>query len=219
MQESRALEFRLVGERGGLNSKPYFLAIGLLKDREPRRHDTRLRRRPPRHAGGANSAGTGTNDDFGVAAMGLEWKRTFAARREIASRDETRRTAGRDRRRARRGAAHRNQLRLFAGAARRGFVGRKFDQAAREVTDRCALGPQRGHSRWLLFQIVSPDELFYEILMRQREQRTRFNAAYESEKLQHTRWPPWPSRKMLTRWRAHSKSSTARCGKWPTNST
>ena len=36
MKEALALEFRLVARRGRLASKPYFLAIGLLKDREPR---------------------------------------------------------------------------------------------------------------------------------------------------------------------------------------
>ncbi len=43
--------------------------------------------------------------------------------------------------------------------------------------DRCALGSHTGSSRWLAFQIVTPDELFYEILMRQREQRAKFAAA------------------------------------------
>jgi hypothetical protein len=42
--------------------------------------------------------------------------------------------------------------------------------------DRCALGSHTGSSRWLTFQIVTPDELFYEILMRQREQRAKFAA-------------------------------------------
>ena len=53
------------------------------------------------------------------------------------------------------------------------------------ATDNCALGTQSGSSRWLSFQIVSADELFYEILMRQREQRAKFNAAFESAKAQN----------------------------------
>src|SRR5262249_18281048 len=52
------------------------------------------------------------------------------------------------------------------------------------ATDNCALGTQTGHSRWLAFQIVAPDELFYEILMRQREQRAKFAAAIDSAKAQ-----------------------------------
>lgn len=35
----------------------------------------------------------------------------------------------------------------------------------------------QGYSRWLGFQIVTPEELFYEILMRQREQRAKFVVA------------------------------------------
>jgi hypothetical protein len=52
------------------------------------------------------------------------------------------------------------------------------------ATDACALGTQTGRSRWLTFHIVSSDELFYDILMRQREQRARFAAALESAKAQ-----------------------------------
>jgi hypothetical protein len=45
------------------------------------------------------------------------------------------------------------------------------------AVDRCALGAHTGFSRWLAFQVVTPEELFYEILMRQREQRAKFAAA------------------------------------------
>src|SRR6185312_3304703 len=36
--------------------------------------------------------------------------------------------------------------------------------------------------RWLAFQVVSAEELFYEILTRQREQRGKFAKALESSK-------------------------------------
>ncbi|MEX0977807.1 MAG: hypothetical protein WDZ48_03090, partial [Pirellulales bacterium] len=52
------------------------------------------------------------------------------------------------------------------------------------ASDACALGTQKGQSRWLSFQIVTPDELFYDILMRQREQRAKFAAVLESAKAQ-----------------------------------
>ena len=76
MTESMALEFRLVGERGRLTSKPYFLAIGLLKDREPRvtirssgvgRRITPVARIP---------LAVRATDDFGVVSFGLELERT-----------------------------------------------------------------------------------------------------------------------------------------------
>jgi hypothetical protein len=50
--------------------------------------------------------------------------------------------------------------------------------------DASTSGAQAGHSRWLAFQVVSSEELFYEILMRQREQRAKFARAVESAKAQ-----------------------------------
>ncbi|HEV3021803.1 MAG TPA: hypothetical protein VGX76_05030, partial [Pirellulales bacterium] len=76
MKDSLALEFRLVGRLGGLASKPYFLAIGLLKDREPRvtiqssgvgRRVTPVARIP---------LSLRATDDFGVASLALDWERT-----------------------------------------------------------------------------------------------------------------------------------------------
>ncbi|HEX3726041.1 MAG TPA: hypothetical protein VHV08_07345, partial [Pirellulales bacterium] len=72
MSESMALEFRLVGQRGALSSKPYFLAIGLLHDREPRltirsagvgRRVTPAARIP---------LAVHATDDFALAALNLE---------------------------------------------------------------------------------------------------------------------------------------------------
>src|SRR5262249_41795977 len=51
-----------------------------------------------------------------------------------------------------------------------------------KATDACVLGTQSAESRWLSFQVVSAEELFYEILTRQREQRARFAKALESAK-------------------------------------
>ncbi|MEX0979410.1 MAG: hypothetical protein WDZ48_11180, partial [Pirellulales bacterium] len=76
MKESSALEFRLVGQHGGLVSKPYFLAVGLLKDREPRltirasgvgRRVTPAARIP---------LSIRANDDFGLSALALDWELT-----------------------------------------------------------------------------------------------------------------------------------------------
>jgi hypothetical protein len=46
--------------------------------------------------------------------------------------------------------------------------------------DRCARGAQTGRSGALALQVVSPDELFYEILIRQRAERTKFLAVDET---------------------------------------
>ena len=55
MKESLTLEVRLVGQRALLSSKPYFLSIGLLHDREPA-YGPLHRRRPPGDARCADSA-------------------------------------------------------------------------------------------------------------------------------------------------------------------
>jgi hypothetical protein len=49
-----------------------------------------------------------------------------------------------------------------------------------EAEDRCAQGAQVGRSSVLQMQVVSPDELFYEILIRQRAERAKFVAILEA---------------------------------------
>ncbi len=53
-----------------------------------------------------------------------------------------------------------------------------------EADDRCARGTQTGRSSALALQVVSPDELFYEILIRQRAERTKFLAVLETAEKQ-----------------------------------
>lgn len=181
MQESMALEFRLKGQRGGLASKPYFLAIGLLKDREPRvtirssgvgRRVTPVARIP---------LTLRANDDFGLASLALDLERTSLVEDkpqvEVKREDLDLGTAGGPQRTeielehelqlASRGLSPGNSLKL-RGAAQ----------------DASTLGAQAGNSRWLAFQVVSSEELFYELLMRQREQRAKFSRALESAKVQ-----------------------------------
>jgi hypothetical protein len=49
-----------------------------------------------------------------------------------------------------------------------------------EADDRCARGVQTGRSSVLALQVVSADELFYEILIRQRAERTKFVGVLEA---------------------------------------
>lgn len=182
MAESLALEFRLHGRRGGLLSKPYFLAIGLLKDREPRltiraagvgRRVTPVARIP---------LSVRANDDFGLRTLVLDWELTSL--REGNQHVETEQLPLEDL--APQTAAdevltqfeYDNELEL----ADTGLVPGNTLKLRSIATDACALGSQTGSSRWLQFQIVAADELFYEILMRQREQRANFAVALESAK-------------------------------------
>ena len=174
MKESQTLELRLVSAASGLASKPYFLTIGLLYDREPR---LTLR-----------SAGVGKRvtpqariplamhaaDDFGLADLASGNRKDRAGWRKAGDHHQTLEldkygaddcplppAIDRDveLKVAEQELVAGNALRLRASSA-----------------DRCALGAHTGSSRWLAFQIVTPDELFYEILMRQREQRAKFAA-------------------------------------------
>ncbi len=183
MQEPLPLEFRLVGKRGGLASKPTFLTIGLLRDREPRltvrssgvsRRVTPVARIP---------LAIRATDDFGVASLGLELERT----RLLEDKPQTVNT----------------KLDLAMGElpanapphidvtldyelalADRQLAPGDLIKFRSTATDACVLGIQQGHSRWLSFQVVSADELFYEILTRQREQRAKFKVAVDSAKQQ-----------------------------------
>ena len=53
-----------------------------------------------------------------------------------------------------------------------------------DATDDCYTGPQTSHSRTVVFQIVAPEELFREILLRQQSERIKFRkATEEAEKI------------------------------------
>ena len=175
MKESQTLELRLVSAESGLASKPYFLTIGLLVDREPRltlrSAGVGKRVTPHAHIPLAIHAA----DDFGLADLGLDVEKTDLAGEKPAI------------------TTKRVELEKFGAgdAALPPSIDRdmELNLAEQELTagnsirlrassaDKCALGSHTGSSRWLVFQIVTPDELFYEILMRQREQRAKFAAA------------------------------------------
>ncbi len=183
MQEPLALEFRLVGSYGGLTSKPYFLTIGLLRDREPRltmrssgvsRRVTPVARVP---------LAIRATDDFGVTSLAIELERT-----ELLE----------DKPQSEGGRLDLAIGELPADAPPRIEVALDYELALTDrqltpgnlikfrstATDACVLGVQSGYSRWLSFQVVSADELFYEILTRQREQRAKFKLAVDSAKEQ-----------------------------------
>jgi len=183
MQEPLSLEFQLTGPAGGLLSKPYALAIGLLKDREPRvtirssgvgRRVTPMARIP---------LAVRANDDFGLASLALEWERTVL-REEKPTVDTGRQPKETDGDGAPASLGLEQQWNYEWSLRERNFAPGSAVKVRGAATDACRLGAQQGHSRWLLLQVVAPDELFYEILMRQREQRAKFTAALENEKVQ-----------------------------------
>jgi hypothetical protein len=180
MKTAVSYEFQLVARDGGLASKPYFLTIGLLADHPPRvtvritgvgRRVTPTARIP---------LSVRALDDFGMAQLAADlevtqfvdskpqptmhqpYSESFSAESQPLPTDIDKQVVLKL---AECGAAPGNAVRLRAKA-----------------TDACVLGPQEGASRWVPLQVVTPEELFYEILTRQREQRGRFGKALDTAK-------------------------------------
>jgi hypothetical protein len=182
MSQSQTFEISLTSHEGALASKPYYLSIGLLIDREPRvsiRSSGVGRRVTPQariplalHAA----------DDFGLATLAIDMEQTVL--KEEKPESKTQRIA----------------LELPATApdasptdvdeeptfslSEHALLPGTLLKLRGQATDNCAQGAQTGSSRWLSFQVVTPEELFYEILMRQRAERAKFGAALESAKAQ-----------------------------------
>lgn len=177
--EATTLQIELVSREGRLKSKPYFLSIGLLKDRKPRvsiRSSGVGRRVTPQVRIPLNSRAL---DDFGLVGFGLEIEqrlptdepgtRTLDALAFERPPEEDETTPLLE-------WSEATTLQLAPRNLPPGAVVRIRGQA----TDGCAQGSQTGESRWLAFQFVPPEQLFYEILMRQRAERAKFRAAHES---------------------------------------
>ncbi len=181
LREATTLEVQLTSRETGLTSKPAFLSLGLLKDREPRvslralgvgSHVTSVATIPLSLA---------ATDDRGLGAVRLQLERTTPAADEKAAPKNSKTTvvlplAG-EAGRAVLDYQVRHDAELQASPPPVGtllrFVG--------EAEDRCARGVQVGRSTALQMLVVSADELFYEILMRQRAERAKFAAVVENE--------------------------------------
>jgi len=179
LKEATTLEILLTSARTGMASRPTFLSIGLLRDREPRvtlravgvgSHVTPVATIP------LNVSAT---DDFGLAAFRLQVERTLRTE-EKAEPASQRHTVTlplpSDKERPVLDHQVRQELILQADPPPVGSLLR----FVAEADDRCARGAQTGRSAALQLQVVSPDELFYEILIRQRAERAKFVAVLES---------------------------------------
>ncbi|HUY88619.1 MAG TPA: hypothetical protein VMV10_07790, partial [Pirellulales bacterium] len=182
MKQAQTFEIRLVGRQAKLESKPYYLSIGLLIDRPPR---LSLR-----------SSGVGkrvtpqariplqlrVQDDFGLANLALELEQTVP--REDEPETSMRQIA------IELPPAVENRLptdfedQPTVALAEYALASGTLIKLRAAATDNCAQGSQQGASRWLSFQVVTAEELFYEILMRQRAERAKFAAALETAKAQ-----------------------------------
>ncbi|HVX58959.1 MAG TPA: hypothetical protein VHC19_00100 [Pirellulales bacterium] len=182
MDQSQTFEIRLVGRQAGLESKPYFVSIGLLVDRPPR---LTLR-----------SSGVGkrvtpqakiplqlrAQDDFGLKSLAMEMEQTVPSEKKTET--SVRKTAIELPEPAAGEKLTDFETQPLASLAQYGLAAGTLVKLRATGEDNCAQGAQAGASRWLSFQLVTAEELFYEILMRQRAERAKFAAALETAKAQ-----------------------------------
>jgi hypothetical protein len=179
LTEATTLEVLLTSADTALSSKPTFLSIGLLKDRAPR-----VTLRALGTGGHVTPIATiplsiSATDDFGLAALRLQIDRTTSG--DDKSEPVTKRASqalplGLEKDRPTLDGQVRHEVVLQADPPKIGTIIR----VVAEADDRCANGKQTGRSSALQIQVVSPDELFYEILIRQRAERAKFLVALEA---------------------------------------
>ena len=183
LREAMTLEIQLTSGKTGLTSKPAFLSLGLLKDREPR-----VTLRAVGVGGHVTPIATipltlAATDDIGLAALRLQADRTTLADEKTPPQTE-RKTISLplpvDPGRPVLDFQVRQDVLLQTDPPKVGTVLRFVGEAE----DRCARGTQVGRSSVLQMQVVSPDELFYEILIRQRAERAKFIAALDAAEKQ-----------------------------------
>ncbi len=181
LREAITLEVQFTSRETRLTSKPAFLSIGLLKDREPRvtlralgigGHVTPIATIPLSLA---------ATDDRGLSVVRLQLDRTTPAEGEKTEPTTSRTTVplplADEGSRPVLDHQARHDVELQARPPAIGTV-LKF---VGEAEDRCARGAQVGRSTALQMLVVPADELFYEILMRQRVERAKFVALLEAE--------------------------------------
>jgi len=182
MTEAQTLEIRLVGEQGGLASKPYFITIGLLTDRAPRvaLRSSGVGRRVTPQARIPLSAHAA--DDLGLTKLDIDLEQTVPkeGKPEVTTREIAIELPQADEAAPLTDFDVQRQVAL----AEYGFAAGTLVKLRGTALDNCSQGTQTGSSRWLSFQVVTPEELFYEILMRQRAERAKFAVALETARSQ-----------------------------------
>jgi hypothetical protein len=181
LKEAVTLEILLTSTETGLASKTSFLSVGLLRDREPRvtlrasgvgQHVTPIATIP---------LTLGATDDFGLAALRIQADRSVLAEEKDKPEQKVQRSTitppfESDPARPPLDLQVRHDVSLQSDPPKVGTMLRFTGEA----DDRCARGVQTGRSSVLALQVVSVDELFYEILIRQRAERTKFLGVLEA---------------------------------------
>ncbi len=184
MEQSLALEIVLVDRRAGIASKPQVISLGLLEDRAPRvtvrstgvgRRVTPVARIP---------LVVRALDDFGITKLEVDVEQTIPREEQ----PETKTTVLAQELPPASADVPLADFECEPEVSLKNLALPPGTTVKIRATagDNCAAGSQAASSRWLSFQVVTPEELFYEILMVQRAQRERFRGALETEKAQAT---------------------------------
>jgi hypothetical protein len=182
MKSTVTFEIQMVGKLGALASKPYFVTLGLLADRPPRVtiRVTGIGRRVTPNV--RIPLSTRVVDDFGIARLcaELELTKVVDGKPQISTHEPFVEQFQPVDERLPLDLEKLTEIKLAEFSAVPGNTLRLRSRA----TDACVLGAQDGGSRWLPLQVVTPEELLYEILTRQREQRARFRKTIDMAKAQ-----------------------------------
>ncbi|APW59517.1 hypothetical protein [Paludisphaera borealis] len=181
LREAVTLEILLTSADTGLASKTSFLSIGLLRDREPR-----VTLRASGVGGHVTPIATipltiAATDDFGLAVLRIQADRSVLVEEKDKPEQKVVRSTINlpfevDPAHPTLDLQVRHDLSLQSDPPKVGAVLRFTGEA----DDRCARGVQTGRSSVLALSVVSADELFYEILIRQRAERTKFMSVLEA---------------------------------------
>ncbi|WZO96225.1 hypothetical protein EP7_003213 [Isosphaeraceae bacterium EP7] len=207
LHEATTLEVVLTSASNGLTSQPNFLSISIQRDREPR---------ITMRAVGVGTRVTpvatipltiGATDDLGLAALRIQADRTTPggdSEEPKTARKTIPLPLPQDSDRAVLDQQFQHDVLLQAEPPKVGTILR----FVAEADDRCARGAQTGRSGTLQLMVVSVEELFYEILIRQRAERAKFVAALEGlEKQTPTLATEAPPEDVLKVLRAHHSAS------------
>ncbi len=185
LKDPVTFEIVLTSTETGLTSKPTFLTVGVQRDREPR-----VTLRAAGVGARVTAAATipltlAATDDLGLAALRIQAERSVITAESDKPEQKTSKTAipipfEPDPARPTLDHQARHDVSLQADPPADGTILRFVGEA----DDRCARGAQTGRSGVVAFTVVAPDELFYEILIRQRAERAKFLAIVETTEKQ-----------------------------------
>ena len=183
LREAMTMEIELTSTRTGLHSKPAYLSIGILKDREPRVTLRALGVSAHVTAVATIPLSIAATDDMGLSVVRVQAERT-SSEGEKGEPKTTKKTIPLpipgDGSRAVLDHQARHDVELQADSPALGTILR----FVAEAEDKCVRGVQVGRSTALQFQVVPANELFYEILIRQRAERAKFVAVLEATEKQ-----------------------------------